>query len=130
MPEGIPYVGSNVVAGVGKELNYLGTHCFAYSGSFAANSGPTTYLDFTSGSGYIVGRFEMNANFAGTGGNDLIVIIKLNGINVVFEQDVGNNYLAGDCYFDILIPPYTNVEVQMSAASAVSNINFIGKVYK
>ena len=130
MPEGVGYSGSNVIAGVGKELNYLGTHCFAYSGSFAAGSGPTDYLDFTSGSGYIVGRFEMNADFAGTGGNDLAVIIKFNGINVVYESDIGNNYLAGDCYFDVVIPPLTSVLVQMIASSAVSNINFVGKVYK
>ena len=113
-----------------KGLSIIGEHAYAFSGSFAAGSGPTDYLAFaTGGKEYIVGRFEMNADFAGTGGNDLAVIIKFNGINVVYESDIGNNYLAGDCYFDVVIPPLTSVLVQMVASSAVSNINFVGRVY-
>jgi len=129
MPEGIPYSSSNVTAGTGLELNYLGRHCFAYSGSFNPGSGET-YLDFTTGSGYIVGIVEINADYAGTGGTNLQVEISLNGIDVVVERDVGNDYVPGDTEFKLIIPPYTNVKVDISGASAPANANFTGRVYQ
>jgi len=130
MPEGVGYVGPNIVAGTGLELNYLGSHCFAYSGSFNPGSGET-YLDFTTGSGYIVGVVEINADYAGTGGTNLQVEISLNGIDVVVERDVGNDYVPGDTEFKLIIPPYTNVKVDISgSASAPANANFTGRVYK
>jgi len=129
MPEGIPYSSSNVTAGTGLELNYLGRHCFAYSGTFNPGSGET-FLSFQTGSGYIVGIVEVNADWAGTGGNNMVVEIYLNEVRVVFEQDVGNDYVPGDTEFKLIIPPYTNVKVDLTGASAKANANFTGKVYK
>jgi len=130
-PDVIPTSAST--ASVGKGIRYIGTgnrqYAYAYSGVSNPGTGPTTYLEFTSGSGFIVGKFEFNANFAAAGGNDLTVQIYLNDIKIVDESDIANNYLAGDCYFDILIPPFTKVKVDISGAVAPANINFIGRVY-
>jgi len=129
MPEGIPYVGTNVIAGTGLELNYLGRHAYAYSGSFNPGGG-TTYLEFTTGAGYIVGTVEINADYAGTGGSNLQVEIAFNGIDVVVERDVGNDYVPGDTEFKLIIPPYTNVKVTITGTTAPANANFTGRVYK
>jgi len=125
--EGIPPTAS--VASVGPGIRYIGEHCYAYSGVLDLSSKATGALDFTSGAGYIVGKFEYNADFASAGGANLAVEIFFNGIMTVKERDVGNNYLAGDCYFDVLIPPFTKVSVDLTGGGADSNINFVGRVY-
>jgi hypothetical protein len=130
MPEGIPYASTNVIAGTGLELNYMGEHCFAYSGSSNPGTGPTTYLLFTTGNQYIVGKFEMNGDFAGGGGNYMNVTIYFNSVKIIHEQDIANNYLAGDNEYEVIIPPYTVVQVDLGGASVPMNINFIGKLYK
>ena len=120
------------VASTGLGIRYIGQKpMFAYclSGVSNPSSGPTTYLLFTTGTGFIVGRFEFNANFAGAGGNDLKVEIYFNAIKIVEENDIANNYLAGDSHFDVLIPPQTAVQVDLSGSSAATNINFVGRVY-
>ena len=132
MPEGIPYSSSNVVAGTGLDLNYVGNHCYAYSGVLEPGAGPTTVLSFTTGNSYIVGIFEMNSDFKGGGGNDYSVTLKLNGITIVYEQDIANNWLAGDNQYPVIIPPYTKVEGLLSdgGANKDMNLNFTGKLYK
>ena len=127
MPEGVGY-GPQNTASTGLELNVIGDFCYA-SGSFNPGGG-TTYLEFTTGAGYIVGTVEINADYAGTGGSNLQVEIALNGIDVVVERDVGNDYVPGDTEFKLIIPPYTNVKVDISGASAPANANFTGRVYQ
>jgi len=132
MPEGIPYASSNVVAAAGLDLNYIGEHCYAYSGKHKPVD-DASFLNFTTGSGYIVGRFEMNADFKGGGGNDYAVTIKFNGITIIFEQDIANNWLAGDNQYEVIIPPYTNVEGTLNdggGSGGNMNLNFTGKVYE
>jgi len=117
------------IASTGPGIRYIGQHCYAYSGIHDLSSKATGALEFTSGSGYIIGKFEYNADFATAGGASLAVEIFFNGIQTVKERDVGNNYLAGDCYFDVLIPPLTKVRVDLTGGGADANINFVGRVY-
>lgn len=54
MPEGVGY-GSQNTASVGLNLNIIGRHCYAYSGSVSHDGDPTDLLNFISpASGYIV----------------------------------------------------------------------------
>jgi len=116
--------------GTQKGLTVLGNHCMAYSGTFNPTSSVTTFLEFTSGGKeYIVGTVEINADWAGTGGTNMVVEIYLNGIRVVFEQDVGNDYVPGDTEFKLIIPPLTTLRVDLTATTAKANANFTGRIY-
>ena len=130
MPETDTIPVSASVASTGLGIRYIGEHCYAYSGTIEPG-GEATALNFTTGSGYIVGRFEMNADFKGGGGNDYAVKIKFNENTIVFEQDIANNWLAGDNEFHIIIPPFTIVEGLLNdgGANKDMNLNFTGRVY-
>jgi len=125
--EGIPPTAS--VASVGPGFNYIGSWAYAYSGSSSPGSGPTTVLEFTTGAGLIVGKFELNADFAGIGGNNLQIEIYLNDLKIVYERDVGNDFVPGDTAYDVVLPPFTKVQVDLGAASGSANVNFVGRVY-
>ena len=73
----------------------------------------------------------MNADFKGGGGNDYAVTIKINENIIVFEQDIANNWLAGDNEFHVIIPPFTTVEGLLNdgGANKNMNLNFTGRVY-
>jgi len=116
--------------GPAEALEIIGDHCYAYSGSFNPTTGPTTYLSFTTGNYYTVGQFEMNGDFAGGGGNYMNVDIYLNDTKIIHEQDIANNYLAGDNQYAVIIPPYTKVQADLGGASVPMNINYIGRIYR
>jgi len=125
--EGIPPTAS--VASVGLGIRYVGDFAYAYSGSSAPGSGPTTFLEFTTGAGLIVGKFELNADYAGIGGNNLQIEIYFNDLKLVQERDVGNDFVPGDTSYDVIIPPFTKVQVDLGAASGTASVNFTGRVY-
>jgi len=107
-----------------------GLHCYAYSGTFNPTSSGATFLELTNpGKGYIVGIVEVNADWAGTGGNNMVIEIYLNDVRVVFEQDVANDYVPGDTEFKLIIPPITVMKVELTGADAKANANFTGKIY-
>jgi len=121
---------ANSFTGPSEALEIIGNHCYAYSGSANPGTGPTTYLTFTTGNFYVVGRIEVNADWTGTGGNNFQVEIYLNGVKIVAERDVGNDYVPGDAEFHIIIPAYTQVQVDLSGASAPANANLTGRIYR
>ena len=57
MPETDTIPVSASIASTGKGIRYIGDHAYAYSGAVALDNttDENTYLEFTSGSGYIVG---------------------------------------------------------------------------
>jgi len=116
-------------ASTGKGIRYIGKWAYAYSGSSAPGSGPTTFLEFTTGSGLIVGKFELNADYAGIGGNNLQIEIYFNDLKLVQERDVGNDFVPGDTSYDVIIPPFTKVQIDLGAASGTASVNFTGRVY-
>ena len=71
----------------------------------------------------------MNGDFAGGGGNYMNVTVYFNGIKIIHEQDIANNYLAGDNEYKVVIPPLTLVKVDLGGASVPMNINFVGRIY-
>jgi len=117
---------------VGPDLQYTqdNKHCFAYSGTFNPTTSPSRFLDFLSGAGYIVGQLEVNADWAGTGGNNVVVEVYFNDIRIIFEQDVANDFVPGDATYKLIIPPHTKVQIDLTGSTAKANANFTGRVYE
>jgi len=136
MPEGIAYVGPNVIAAAGKELNYLGRHVYAYSGSVAVAGSDVNLIDTTSGSGYIIAKIQMGYGQIDNP-DDYEYEIKLNGIDIfayVVAHSLSATASEPDNVINIIIPPYTHIQlVARNRNDDTSNPQFailIGKVYK
>jgi len=135
MPEGIPYSSSNVIAGTGLDLNYIGNHCFAYSGSLSVSSSSSadnTALNFTTGNRTIKGRIQLA--WADNTSSNAYAQVKINGIIVIENKwdDAGSAAFVVDPYI-LILPPYTSVEVLLGSANSSSvdvGALFTGKVYK
>jgi len=114
MPEGVGYSGSNVVAGTGLELNYIGNHCYAYGGEFGRATAEQTVMNFTTGADYIVGELFVSGGIAGGNASGGITTfqVKLNGITSIWlkvesaQEDQPSNT---KCKF--ILPPYTTLTV-------------------
>jgi len=123
-------LGSNATfTGPQLGLSTIGNHCYAYSGSVDI-SGETTMLDFTTGKGYIKGRFEFNADFATGGGAGVRVQIFMNDIMIIEERDTSSDWHTGDNEFHVIIPPLTRITVKCLGGSQDANVNFTGRVYE
>jgi len=137
MPEGIPYASSNVVAGVGLELNYVGRHCFAYSGSIIVNNTTETCLSFTTGSSYVIAEFKEGVDFTNVGTKFVGFTIKINNIVILTNYHTvdsgGKNESNTPSTYKLIIPPYSQVVTEASTTSA-ADIPFYhlitGKLYK
>jgi len=130
MPEGVGYSGSNVVVNTGLELNYIGAHCYAYSGQkVATGGGDATLLSFTTGAQTIVGELCFTENERGSNAIELQGFI--NGIRMLdYEYDASP--MDTRIVYPLLFPPYTVFEFRFIAQG--SNINgtawFVGRVYE
>jgi len=138
MPEGVGYSGSNVVAGTGKELNYIGRHCFAYSGGLGSTTGEVTYLDFTSGNLYAKTVLTVNGaiEFSGpTVGLTTAWRLQMNGVVIgVYKTETNEEDMPGTLVIPLLIPPYTSIKVTAltsnTNADFLNSCSIIGKLYK
>jgi hypothetical protein len=135
MPEGIGYGGSNVVAGTGKDLNYIGIHCFAYSGSIANDgSNETTLLEFQTSRKYIKGKVQTGYSFTGDTADTFRFKVYFNDIIIYEFLDDGAQFY-GDPHIpiNVVIPPFTNVKVTganvASSAAKLIMANVTGKLY-
>ena len=111
MPEGIPYSSQNV-ASAGKELNYVGTHCYAYSGEVDVANTELYLLNFTSGKEYITGKVQLGSK-AGEN-EDYEFKIYFNDV-IVFSTVFGNqsHNEIGAWPIPLLIPPMTGVKMSL-----------------
>ena len=141
MPEGIPYASSNVIAGTGLELNYIGDHCYAYSGKFSSSTTTQTMINFNTGSGTIIARIQcngatadINSSTVGNGATTTFTI-KVNGIIVArIKTDTSTEDMPTTAENELILPPYTNLTVAAIGTENDDNltptINIIGRVYK
>jgi len=116
MPEGVDYASTNVIAGTGLELNYVQDRVYAYSGLHAALTAETTVLNFQTGNKTIIGIMQLNApvdDDAPTVGTETTSNIYLNGVSIgILKATTGQSDNAqGSVRTEIVLPPYTNVEV-------------------
>jgi len=136
MPEGIPYASSNVVAGSGKDLNYVGNHVFAYSKAIGVSNSETALLETTTGNKSI--KCEVTFQYCTPGNHDYHYIIYLNGV-IVFNQFMDNtagidgrksNQLFA---IPLFIPPYTALKctaVNVTASDTESQAcSLVGTVH-
>jgi len=131
-----PVSASAVVSSVGKGIRYIGNHAMAYSGQTAAGAdADALLLDFTSGSGYIVGQFQFTYATDTLQDADARYTIKLNGEIVIRYWDFQELRAGGDPHqpLPMVIPPFTRVETLANNVGAGSGqlmcSTFTGRVY-
>ena len=129
-------------ASVGLGIRYIGQHCYAMSGAFGSSTSNQIVLDFTTGSGYIIGTFQCNGaihNVTAEVGNTSIYKFAFNSIAVAkikLETDLESSERGtpSQTNFKILIPPFTHVQVQLdnseTNADELNTITFVGRVYE
>jgi len=134
MPEGIPYASSNVVVGAGFELNYIGSHVYAYAGTQVVSNQEKLVLSFTTGKEYLVVKVAMSVDITGVGtGEDWGMQIKLNGIQVVDHEYNPSNYGREPDEVKLILPPFTVFEGYLSTTDAsdiIMGMTLTGKIYK
>jgi len=112
MPEGIPYSSQNV-ASAGKELNYIGSHCYAYSGEVSVAGTELFLLDFISGKEYITAKVQIGSKAAES--DDYEFKIYFNDIVIfsnTFHQQ-GATYVDIANWVPLIIPPLTGVKMSL-----------------
>ena len=124
--------GSGGTAGVGKGVNYVGEHAFAYSGNVAATSDETTLLEFSTGSSYLVGTVQVSSG--DDSNDDLRMVLYLNGeiISAEIYTNTYNAYVDGYNDKAIIIPPYSIFKATIDVlAGTPTNVQmmFKGRVY-
>jgi hypothetical protein len=136
MPEGIPYASTNVIAGVGKDLNYIGNRVYAYSGYIGFTNSEVTFLEFTTGSEYIVcnAQYTVMDDNEEINEDDVRVVIKLNEVKTFVNIDSGSPNRVQTAWPDLILPPYTKLQatmINLTDASALAGyFVVVGKVYK
>ena len=121
----------------GKGLRYIGEHCYAMPGEQQQENSINTVLEFTTGSGYIVGKLFVSgavAPGASGGGGNTSYQLKLNDIDSLnLKVETEQEDQPCDTWAPILLPPLTKVE--LTVASTASNVDrfttvsFVGRVY-
>ena len=113
MPEGIPYASTNVVAGAGLELNYVGKHVYAYSGEITFQNAGTDALVFTTGNNPMVLNMMVMTN--DTDADDFVYNLTLNEVSIAKARftAIGMSSLTLPIQLlNIVVPPYTNVKLK------------------
>ena len=123
------------VVQTGKGFRYIGDWMYCYSGAYAASTSPTTVVDATSGSGFIVAEYQFsgyvdddNAGERSAG----LAVLSFNDLNIFVlsagQQNVGDFMVRSQ----ILIPPFTHVKVNIEAdanqADMYGSVVITGKV--
>jgi len=125
--------GSGGSAGVGKGLNYIGNHAFAYSGEHSATAGGfTTMLNFTTGNGYVVANVTFGNTSSAADHIEFEIIVNGKTIMAAAGDVIGEGYPLNP--FEILIPPYAKIEVKTINASGGADRTVFaaitGRVYR
>jgi len=97
---------SNVVS-AGSSVSYIGDRAYAYSGVIAADNNATTYLDFTTGQGYMVARFQFCYGEPAT--DDYEYVVKLNNETMIQTISGGSTSVNTFDVFELIIPAETQV---------------------
>jgi len=121
---GAPNVaGGGNPAGVGSSLQYVGNRCYAYSGvvaTIAGSSADTTMLKFSTGAEAIdVGYL----GFVDSETSDRVrfVTVAMNGEIIYNGRYKNPQEMAQDQPVQLIIPPFTDVEVKCGGADGSSN---------
>lgn len=125
------------IASTGEGIRYIGEHCYAYSGLYTASTTDNRIvLDFTTGSGYIIGRIQVNAAVDDDSGLYAMSfsIIKFNDVGIAILA-TSNSAIDGPSvvYQPVVIPPLTRVTATLdnegTAADQYGSVTLTGRVY-
>jgi len=125
---------SNTVnpSGTGTSLNYIGNHCYAYSGVVGVNDTEKALLKFSTGNEYIRAIIQFNGGAAG-GGDNYIYRVKYDSQIVQEYVTNSNTDDAPNQKLNLIIPPFTNVEcTAVNASDNSSNdqiVSLSGRTY-
>ena len=125
--------GSNP-AGIGSSLNYIGNHVYANSGTYEAKNTTQTVLEFTTGNNYIVGTLQLNSAVQFSNASVRQSAAKISYDSQTIALIVGSAEDAPVSQVtDILIPPFTNVKVEVISTHSDSDnfttVSIVGRVY-
>jgi len=127
------------IVSTGFGLRYVGNWVYAYAGLFDSSTSEFEMLNFTAGSGIIVGEFILNGSILFTsdvhlGGNTGYKIeFNEEEISTVKADTTGDNPVPVSLTQKVIIPPFTKVVLtcvggENSATERVSAY-FVGRVY-
>jgi hypothetical protein len=128
---GNPVGGSNP-SGTGTSVNYVGNHCYAYSGDIvvedSSNAG-TTLIGFTTGNRYIIAQIHVFNDQANA--LDDYIHVKIDGQLIIKARYQNAAELHQDQPTQILIPPYAKFELNASANDSPVRFTAVlsGRVY-
>ncbi len=133
---GNPVGGSNPI-GTGSSLNFIGNHCYAYSGMFESDTNPATMLKFTTGSFYSVAKLTVSGaidNVTTGNGVTSVFTVKVNGEEVMrIKVDTDQEDSPTLEVVPFLIEPNSTMEVIGISNGAVStralSASIVGRVY-
>ena len=121
------------IASPGLGIRYIGNWAYAYSGEVAVDNTEISLLEFTTGSGLIVGEMQVGSKNAEN--EDYEMKIYFNDL-VIFSNTF---HQQGATYVDIapavplIIPPFTLLKVTMDNIADTDSRNwtmgFTGRVY-
>ena len=120
--------------GPGNTLNYIGNHAYANSGTYEATTSSQTVLEFTTGNNYIVGTLQLNSaiQFSYVSLRQTAAKISYDSQTVALIVGSAEDAPVSQAT-DILIPPFTNVKIEVISAVDVSDnfvtVSIVGMVY-
>ena len=127
-------VGGQNPSGIGTSLNYIGNHVYANSGTYEASTSSQTVLEFTTGNNYIVGTLQLNSaiQFSNVSLRQTAAKISYDSQTVALIVGSAEDAPVSQAT-DILIPPFTNVKIEVISAVDDSDnfvtVSIVGRVY-
>jgi len=128
---------STSVAATGLGIRYIGEHVYALSGQTPAHTDPQIVLSFTTGSGYIVGEFQLNGAVNPTnpvaGLSSLVNIIFNDERIAIIKSETSSQEMPSSVTQKVIIPPFTKVEAITDSddiqANRYTTVTLVGRVY-
>tara|TARA_R110002012_G_scaffold317511_1_gene534149 strand:- start:1102 stop:1506 length:405 start_codon:yes stop_codon:yes gene_type:complete len=130
---GNPVGGSNP-AGTSGSINFVGDHCYGYSGnitSAGAASADTAYLDFTMPDNtYAVGWLNISELNAGNTAERFVDVL-IDGQKIVQIKADGNPDFLNNFPIPLLLPPGAHIEAKCGVnGGAEFAVTFRGRAYQ
>jgi len=118
-------------SGTGSSLNYIGEHCYAYSGKVASSATAFNLLDFTTGNSYILA--DLTCFYAVQGsGSDMQFTVKLNGEAIGQFNLTDSNDLT-EFPVPFLIPSFSRFQIEqdnLAGGTEPVAATIVGRVYQ
>lgn len=133
---GNPVSGS--FTGPASALEIIADHAYAYSGLKQIDTSNVEHLNFTSGNYLFVGEITMYGavDTANLGLGDISgCTVSFNGVDLfTVKIDTEQEDMSGMMVFPIMIPPYTEVEVNVitddDSTNHLTAVNLSGRIYR